>query len=134
MKITLAEIKSLETSLSKIFDKDINIKLAYRLGILLKKISEEMQSLEKNRVKLVTKYGVKNGEGQVSVPDEKTPDFYKEFNELMQISIDIDFEPIPLSAFGDISLSAADVMRLDEKIITNDEEIVEKKVLEEVKG
>ena len=127
MKINLAEIKSLEGSLSKIFDKDLNIKVAYRLGTLLKRLSEEMKTLEENRVKLVKKYGEENEETkQFSVPQEKTPDFYKEFNELMQIEIDIDFEPISLKEFGDISISASDVMRLDGKIIVNDEVVKNK--------
>ena len=120
MKITLAEVKSLETSLSKIFDKDIHIKIAYRLSSLLKVLSDEINSLEENRVKLVKKYGEEDKEsGQLAVPTEKAEEFYKEFNELLQLEIDIDFEPIPLGAFGDISLSAADVVRLDGKIIVD---------------
>jgi len=122
MQISLAEIKALETSLSKIFDKELNIKIAYRLGILLKDLSKEMRSLEENRINLVKKYGNEDGETkQITVGSEQTADFYKEFNELLTLKIDIDFEPIPLSAFGDISLSAADVMKLDGKIIVNDE-------------
>ena len=122
MKITLAEIKTLEASLSKIFNKDINIKLAYRLGSLIKTLSKELENLEESRVKLVKKYGVEDEETkQVSVPTEKTQEFYAELNELMQIDIDIDFEPIPLEAFGDISISASDALKLDGKIIINTE-------------
>ena len=89
MKITLAEVKSLESSLSKIFNKDVNIKLAYRLGKLLKRLSEEMKMLEENRIKLVKKYGEEDEETkQLSVPPEKTQEFYNEFNELMQIEIE----------------------------------------------
>jgi len=122
VKITLAEIKTLEASLSKIFNKDINIKLAYRLGSLIKTLSKELENLEESRVKLVKKYGVEDEETkQVSVPTEKTQEFYAELNELMQIDIDIDFEPIPLEAFGDISISASDALKLDGKIIINTE-------------
>lgn len=121
MKITLAEAKSLETSLAKIFDKDVNIKVAYRLGKLLKKLSEEMKTLEESRVKLVQKHGEENEETkQFSVPPTKTQEFYKEFNELMQCEIEIDFDPIPLELFGDIKLSASDVLRLDGKVIQGD--------------
>lgn len=118
MKITLAEIKSLEKSLSKIFDKDLNIKIAYRLGKLLKKMSDEMNLLEENRIKLVKKYGKQTEDnGQFAVDPDKTQDFYNEINELMQVEIDIDFEPISLEEFGDIKLSASDMIRLDGKII-----------------
>jgi hypothetical protein len=122
LKITLAEIKSLETSLGKMFNKDVNIKIAYRLGKLLKKLSEEMKALEENRVKLVKKYGVEDEKTkQISVPQDNAQDFHKEFNELMQVEIEVDFEPIPLEQFGDIELSASDVLRLDGKIILGDE-------------
>jgi hypothetical protein len=129
MKITLAEVKSLETSLAKVFDKEVNIKVAYRLGSLLKKLSEEMAILEENRIKLVKKYGDEDKETkQLSVPQDKAQEFYAEFNELLQLEIDIDFEPIPLQAFGDITLSAADVMRLDGKIIANNGVVKEVKI------
>jgi len=127
MKITLAEIKSLEESLAKIFNKDVNIKIAYRLSSLLKKLNEEMKTLEETRIKLVKQYGEENEEThQFSVSEEKAQDFYKEFNELMQVVIDIDFEPIQLKELGDIDMSASDVLRLDEKIIINDIKIENK--------
>jgi len=123
MKITLAEIKTLETSLSKIFEKDLNIKIAYRLGQLLKRLSEEMKTLEEHRVELVKKHGTVDEETkQVSVAPENTPAFYKELGELMNIDIDIPFEAIPLADFGDIELSAADVLKLSDKIIAVPEE------------
>lgn len=128
MKISLAEIKSLEKSLSKIFDKDLNIKIAYRLGILLKKITEELRTLEENRIRLIKKYGTKDEKTQqIQVPPDKNADFYKDFNELLTFEIDIDFEPISLNAFGDITLSAIDAMRLDGIVIKNDKTAAKKK-------
>ena len=86
-----------------------------------------MEDLEENRIKLVKKYGTEDEDTkQVTVPKEKTQDFYAELAELMQLEIDIPFEAIGLEEFGDITLSAADVMRLDGKIIANDDiEVVE---------
>jgi len=122
MKTTLAEMKSLETSLSKIFDKDVNIKIAYRLGKLLKRLSEEMKTLEENRIELVKKHGSTDEKtSQVSVAPENTPAFYKELGELMQIEIDIPFEPIILEELEDIKLSATDILRLEGKIIVSGE-------------
>jgi hypothetical protein len=127
MKLTLAEIKSLETSISKIFNKDINIKLAYKLSTLIKTLSEELRKLEEGRVKLVKKYGKTDEKtGQISVNTEETQSFYKEFNELMQMEIEVDFEPIPLNAFGDIEISASDVLSLDGKILTGEDSEKEK--------
>lgn len=118
MKITLAEIKALEPSLAKIFDKDLNITVAYRLSSLLAKLAEEMKRFEENRVKLVKKHGTqKEDTVQFEVPPEKTKEFYEELNALLQIEVKIDFEPIPLKDLGDITLSATDVMKLDGKVI-----------------
>ena len=122
MKITLAEVKSLESILSKIFNKEVNIKIAYRLGSLLKKLNEEMLLLEENRVKLIKKYGIEDEKTkQIQVAPGKTDDFYKEFNELLSLQIEIDFEPIPLKDFGEILISASDILKLDNRIIINDE-------------
>jgi len=124
MKVTLAEVKSLEASLGKLFDKDVNIKIAYRLSSLIKKLSEELSILEENRIKLVKQYGVEDEKTKaVSVPPDKSQDFYNAFNELMQIEIEIDFEPIPLKDLGEIELSASDMMKLDGKIIKGPEEV-----------
>jgi len=122
LKITLAEVKSLESILSKIFNKEVNIKIAYRLGSLLKKLNEEMLLLEENRVKLIKKYGIEDEKTkQIQVAPGKTDDFYKEFNELLSLQIEIDFEPIPLKDFGEILISASDILKLDNRIIINDE-------------
>lgn len=123
MKMTLAEIKSIEESLAKLFDKELNIKIAYKLSSLLKKLSGEVKLLEENRVKLVQKHGKKDEETQqVTVAPESAEAFYKEFSELMQIEVELDFEPIPLDAFGDITLSASDILKLEGKVISCPEE------------
>ena len=118
MKISLAEVKALEGSLSKIFEKDVNIKIAYRLSVLLKRLTEEMKLLEDSRIKLVTKHGTKDEKTQsITVLPENSQAFYNDFTELMQVEIDIDFSPVPLKDLGDIELSASDMVKLDGKII-----------------
>lgn len=118
MKIRLAEVKALEGSLSKIFDKDVNIKIAYRLSVLLKRLSEEMSLLEENRVKLVKKYGKEDEKTKsMTVPPENSQAFFNSFNELMQLEVDINFEPVALKDLGDIELSAADMVKLSGTII-----------------
>jgi hypothetical protein len=117
MKIKLAEIKMIEGSLKKVVDKDLPIQLAYRFGKFLKSLNIELQNIEEQRIKLIKKYAVQPQQGQeIKVADGKEPDFYNEFNQLLQQEVNIDFDPIPLAAFGDISLSAIDIYHLD-KII-----------------
>jgi hypothetical protein len=123
MKISLAEVKGIEGSLSKIFEKDVNIKIAYRLSVLLKRLSEEMGMLEEGRVKLVKQYGTEDEKTKsMSVKPENSQAFFDAFNELMQVEIEIPFEPIDLKDLGDIELSAADMAKLSGLIIKCEED------------
>ena len=122
MKFNLIEIRALEQSLVKLNDKELPIRIAFRLGKFLKKIYEELALIEKYRKDLVKKYS--NGEdksGNYEVIKDKEEDFKKEFSELLMEEIDIDFSPISISELGDISLTPVDMIRLD-KIIYEDEE------------
>ncbi|HUS48597.1 MAG TPA: hypothetical protein VMZ91_00390, partial [Candidatus Paceibacterota bacterium] len=57
MKIKLLELKGIETGLQKLIDKELNIRVAYRIGKLLKVVTDETASLEDSRNKLIQKYG-----------------------------------------------------------------------------
>ncbi|MCK5763630.1 MAG: hypothetical protein KAH05_05880 [Clostridiales bacterium] len=118
MKITLAEIKSLEDSLSKIFEKDVDIKVAYRLSSVLKRLSEEMEKLEESRIKLIKKYGTEDEETKsMTVLPEQSQIFIETFNDLMQLEIELDFEPILLDDLDGIKLSAKDILGLSSFLI-----------------
>ena len=121
MRFTLAEVWVLNSTLSKLFNKDLNIKIAYRLSKLLKKFNDEMKIVEEQRSELVKKYGKENAETkQIEVSAENQQSFMQEFNTLMQEEIEVDFEPIELSKLGDLSISAMDIAKMDGKIIKDD--------------
>jgi hypothetical protein len=122
MEIRLAEIKKIETSLSKLATKDIKINIAYKIGKLLKVLNQELKNLEESRINLVKKYGKKDEGGEdIRVPVERTEEFMLEFNGLMQEKVSVDFEPIPYQEFGDISLSVTDILSLDGYILKYEE-------------
>ena len=56
MLFKLNEIFALTRSLPKLTEKELPIRISYRLLKLLKSCSGEMETLEKARVKLVEKY------------------------------------------------------------------------------
>jgi hypothetical protein len=123
MMFTLGEIRNLEGSLTKIMDKDVPVKTAYKVSKFLKRISEELRAIEERRVALVKKYSRGEDEkGNFKVVPEKEIYFRKEFAELLQTEVDIDVLPVPLNDFGDIALSPIDLMKL-EKIVIVDESI-----------
>ena len=117
MKFKLIEIRSLEGSLVKLTNKELPVRVAYRLSRVLKRVTEELSSIENYRVKLVKKYSKGEDEkGIFEVAKGEEEKFGKEFSELLMEEIDIDFEPILLSDLGDICLTPIDLIRL-EKII-----------------
>lgn len=121
MKIKLANIKNMETSLDSLLKKELNIRVAYRLSKLAKQIYEELLAFEESRIKLIKKYGYFNKETQLYEIDTKNQknvdDFTTEFNQLVSEEVDINFKPILLEDLGDIKLSAIDMMHFNDFII-----------------
>lgn len=113
MKFALGEIRGMKDPLSNLVEKEIPIRAAWKLNRLIKTFDKELGEIEEFRVKLVQKLGESKEEGDIQVPDDKMDQFIKEFNELLNNEIETDFEPIDVDIFGDISISAKDMMVLD---------------------
>jgi len=117
MKIKLSEILNSKDSIGKLLERELPIRISFRLTKLIKELDPELQIIEKHRIKLVEKYGKKNEEnGNTEVSGDSVADFSKEFNTLLEEELDIDYEPIPISSLENISLSPFDVLRLEKFI------------------
>ena len=124
MKFKLVEIRTIERSLMNLINKEMPIRVAYRLGKLMKIITIELSEIEEHRINLVKKYSKKGKEGDVfEVLPENESDFKREFELLLMEEIDIDFKPIPISDFGDMSISSMDLIKLDKLICDGEEKI-----------
>jgi hypothetical protein len=122
MKIRLIEIKMIESSINKLMESALPVKTAYRLSRLLRDVSQELQTLEENRVRLVTQYADDAKEGQeVKVPEGKLKEFQDAFNELLQEEVEITFDPVSIDDLEEVKLTPVDMIRL-EKIISVDDE------------
>jgi hypothetical protein len=129
MKVKLFEIKGIEDGLKKVAETDLDVKVAYRIAKLLKKIAEESVVIEETRSKLVTKYGTyvqKEGQPVCEVDEDKKKDFFKEYGELLNQEIEIDIKTILLSDLEGIKLSPVDMIRL-EKVIEEEKCCCDKK-------
>ncbi|MCD6436250.1 MAG: hypothetical protein J7L15_07660 [Clostridiales bacterium] len=118
MKVKLVEIKNAEEPLKKIVNKELNIRVAYKLAKLLKVFSSELVVIEEARIKLVRKFAEIDEDKIMKVPQEKTQEFMSEFIEFLQEEIDIDFEPIDISEIEDITFTASDMLKV-EKFLKN---------------
>ena len=113
-EVTLAELKSIEPSLNKLIQMQLPIKISYRLAKVLKKISQELVTLEETRHMLVKKYGELNEETQqIVVPNDKTQDFVDEMQIILDEIYELEFIPMDIEEMGNVTLSPSDVVNLE---------------------
>jgi hypothetical protein len=98
-------------TLNKLAGMSLPIKIAYRLKRLLKKVEEAWNPAADQISALVEKHGQPNEDGTFTVrPDtEAFQAFTQEFEELMDTTIEIEFEKIGIDEFGDIRISAVEL-------------------------
>ena len=118
MIIKLNELKGIMEGLSDILSKELPVQPAYLFGKLAKKIRKEFNELEENRMKLVHKYALKDSEnnlvvedGQYKVSDRES--FAKEFSELLETEVEIEFTPVSLEKLGDVKISPKTMIDLE---------------------
>lgn len=122
MKLTLAEIRWMQRGLAAITQMPLPIRPSYRLSKLLNFCNTEMVNVEQSRIKIVKKMAVANPEkpGELKVASENEEAFRKEFEQLLQEEVEVDFVPIKISEFGnDIRISPAELASLS-KILEDD--------------
>ena len=111
MKVSLFEIYSSVTVLNKLVDLALPAKSSYKFVKIMKKFNEELKILEDERQKLINKYGQEK-EGTVTVQEQNKEAFLKEFGELMETQIDVDWDPISIDALGSVELSVAEITKI----------------------
>lgn len=120
MKFKLAELKPFAEGLREILDKELPVKPAYWLGKLLRKVETELNSFDETRMKLIVKHSTEKDEKGNPKVDETTnrymvdeDAFGKEFMELCEEEVDIEFTPIKLEALGDVKLKPITMAKLE---------------------
>jgi len=106
MKVKLGEIYRTKDSLQKVSELNIPAKIGIRIARLIRKLAEEIQTIDNQRNLLVKKYGEEK-DGQIVVKQDKLMDFITEFNDALEQEIEIEGEKIKIP--GDVNL---DVMSL----------------------
>ena len=113
IEVTLAELNSVVEGLNKLVETPMPAKYAFRFGKVAKQLQGELQELQQQRNELYKKYGEQQENGSLTIPPAKVNDFYGEVEELLKESVNVNFEPMPLSAIGDSEVSIATMAWLD---------------------
>lgn len=111
MKVSLFEVYSSTVIMNKLIEAPLQARLSFKLIKVVQKFNEELKQLDEQRVKLIRKYGTETAEG-ISVSDENKQSFIAEFNDLLAVEIDIDWDKISADALENITFSTADIMKI----------------------
>jgi hypothetical protein len=110
IKVTLIEVMTINNILGKIVNTPMNLKLAYQLSKILKKIIPEINQIEQEKIKLVDKY--KGEDGQI--PEDKVEQLNDKFSEFLQTEIKIDSNPVVLKESDpNLKLTPMEMLKLE---------------------
>lgn len=107
MEVTLGQIYASFNLLNRIVDQSLPIRLAFRFTRLIRELNTEFQALEKLRDELVKKYGeeVEGQEGAFKVAEDQREAFMKDFQDLLQETVEIAWELVSVETPGFEALS-----------------------------
>lgn len=98
MKVNLNVISNNLDALKKLGRLDFgNPRLNFKFAHVLKLIDDEIKLYFEQQVKLLDKFGKREGDGTYSVHKEKIVDFEKELTEFNQLEIDVEWEKVDVS-------------------------------------
>lgn len=89
MQVKLSDLWNGWQALSKLGNADLPAKKAYALSRFLKKAADEYDLLDKQRLKLIEKYGVPHESGGQIVPPDNMGAFTTEFNEVLAGAVEL---------------------------------------------
>lgn len=101
MKFKLAEVKVRHQTLCNLGNKKLPVKVSYAISKNIMKLQEEVETLEKERVKLAEQYAVKGEDGKPKVinnsyvMEENQEVFAKEYQEFLDTETEIMIYTIP---------------------------------------
>lgn len=110
MKVTNRQLWDSQTGLKVLIDKELPAKTSYSISRNLKTIGKELELIEEKRKELVKKFAEESGK---TVAQEKMDDFQKEFNEIMNLEVDLDLWKVKIDTLGNVApsvLSAVDFL------------------------
>lgn len=114
MVVTVNSIFSARPAFQQLVKQSFPVKVAYTLGKIIRKVDQELQDFEKQRIALVEKYsGEPDSDGNKTVSAEKIPLFAKEVEELLGLEVDLDVPMIPLSWLDGTQLTPEQMILID---------------------
>lgn len=120
MKISNEKLANSINVLSKLINMELPIKLSYAFSKNITKIDRELEVYNKERQRLIEKYGEKDEEGKLKVKEDgninilDVDNFNKDIKEILEIETDIDIHVIDLDSVNeDIKITPGELIVID---------------------
>ena len=118
MNLTNLQLIKIVNSLKNLVNQSLPVKTSYNLMYDIDKINANLKIYDKEKNKILQKYGKKNKHDKLVVKSDQTVVFNsiedenkckKDITDLLNISIDVDLRKIKITEFGDATLSVNQV-------------------------
>ncbi|GAA0763891.1 hypothetical protein [Clostridium sartagoforme] len=120
MKLSNEKLANSINVLSKLINMELPIKLSYAFSKNITKIDRELEVYNKERQRLIEKYGEKDEEGKLKVKEDgninilDVDNFNKDIKEILEIETDIDIHVIDLDSVNeDIKITPGELIVID---------------------
>lgn len=110
IEVKLSDIINAAPALWRIGEAKLPAKAAWRTSRLMAKLFAEAKHYEKVRLERFKLLGATTDGGQnYTVPAEKMPELNKQLAAILDETVKIDYEALPLSLFANVELAPADL-------------------------
>lgn len=120
MKISNEKLVNSVGVLGKLANTELPIKISYTLSKNITNIDKELAIYNKERQKLINKYGEKDSDGKLKAKEDGTinilsaDSFNKDLKELLQIETEVDIQLIDLDSINtDVKITPGELMTID---------------------
>lgn len=120
IEVKLLDIVNAAEAVGRIGQAKLPAKAAWRISRLISKMLAEHRDYMKVRTEHFKRHGTTTDNGNTySVAPEKMVELDAELDAVLSETVKLDYDPIPLSLFGNVELAPAD-MAAAEKFLVDD--------------
>lgn len=112
--LSLKELVDIRDSLGRLLNAPLKIRASYRATKFSKKIVKELEDLDKARKELIIRYGERmDADGNFKVKKENTEAFQKEYDSLLEETVELPVMKLTLEEIEVAGLTMLDVANLE---------------------
>ena len=110
MKTTIGKIIESSEAINTLAQAKLRASSALKVARVLKKIQAEYETFNQQRAAFIEKHNIK---GVASIPSKHLA----EWQELLDVEVDLDVEQLPASELGDAQISGGEMLALEWLIV-----------------